>query len=129
MSTTTTGFDQAQHIVPGTVIERVYFVVPGHYTASSNGCEHQSYEEALAQAIALAEAAIDRHAEHGTALAPRIFVDTRWEMWKGGRSRVDLVASRTAYDSPAAAQEHLDRIRRYATPTAERMLAAQRGQA
>lgn len=116
MSITTTGFDQAQHIVPGTVIERVYFVVPGHYTASSNGCEHQSYEEALAQAIALAKGAIDRHAEHGTALPPRIFVDTRWEMWKGGRSRVDLVASRTAYENPTEAQEHLDRIRRYAHP-------------
>lgn len=124
---TTTGYAEAQSIPAGTTIERVYFVEPGDYGPSVDGVEHETYEAALASAIARKVAAQARHRAHYSDLSnedyvplpERISVDCRWSMKQprnpnNGISGRDTVASRTTYDTLDEAREHLARIRRYA---------------
>lgn len=106
------GFDMAGTIVPGTVIERVYFAVPSHGTI---GDEFETMADALRFAIAKGksqEARLDEFRAHPV-------VDVRWFMRvpEGTSQTVggsqDTVAERFTYPSILDAQEHLDRIEKY----------------
>lgn len=125
MNATTTGYEAAKDIAPGTTIERVYFAPPGTYAPSVGGAEHATYDEALEAAIEHSHD-IERRADAAgapLAVESRIVVDTRWVLRvppssQGHASSVDAVAARTTYGARRDAEEHLALIRRYAaTPT------------
>jgi hypothetical protein len=109
------GFDMAGAIVPGTVIERVYFAVPVHGTT---GDPFDTMADALRAAIERGEEQASRRllAEHGI----KPVVDVRWFMRvpegtkpnEGGSQ--DTVAERFTYDTIDEARQHLARIEKYA---------------
>lgn len=111
------GFDMAGHVVPGTVINEVYFAVPIHGTT---GHRFETMADALAAGIKRAKIIEENYVGTGTPFSPRVTIDVRWVMTvpagtpqsRGGSS--DSVAQRFTYDSHDDAQEHLDRIVKYA---------------
>lgn len=114
----TTGFHQAGSVTPGTVIESVYFAVPGQATI---GDHFETFEAALVEAIARRQKHVDDHNARnlGYPHPERVDVDCRWvlrnPLTPTGRPNgsTDTVAERTTYDTLDEARSHLALIEKY----------------